>query len=229
MLSEQEKRERHLLLSSMKFPLIFTALIWLVKIYEIIFDLKLHSLGIYPLDFGSLHGIITSPLVHSNFKHLISNTGPLFILTSGVFYFYRKIAFKIFTLTYLLTGLLVWLGAREAYHIGASGLIYGFAAFLFTSGIIRKDIRLSAVSLVVVFLYGGMIWGILPMKPQVSWESHLLGLVVGVALAIVYRKENAFTVIPDWNDKQSYDSTYDDFNFEYFYSENDEENSLDEE
>lgn len=224
MLSEQEKRERYLLLSCMKFPLFFTALIWLVKIYEVIFNLKLQSLGIFPLDFGSLHGILTSPLVHSNFKHLISNTGPLFILTSGVFYFYRKIAFKIFTLTYLLTGLLVWLGAREAYHIGASGLIYGFAAFLFTSGIIRKDIRLSAVSLIVVFLYGGMIWGILPMKPQVSWESHLLGLVVGIALAIVYSKEKEFTVIPDWNDEVNIDTSEDNINFKYYYTEDEEEN-----
>lgn len=223
MLSEQEKRERYLLLSSMKFPLFFTALIWLVKIYEVIFDLNLHTLGIFPLKLESIHGIITSPLVHGDFKHLISNTGPLFILATGVFYFYRKIAFKIFTLTYLLTGLLVWLGAREAYHIGASGLIYGFAAFLFISGIIRKDIRLSAVSLVVVFLYGGMIWGILPMKPQVSWESHLLGLVVGVVLAVIYRKERAFIAIPDWDDPESIDSTEDNINITYYYTEDDKE------
>ena len=207
----------------MKFPLFLIALIWLVKIYEVLFNLDLHTFGIYPLKFSSLHGIITSPLVHSGFKHLISNSGPLFILCTGVFYFYRKIAFKIFTITYLLTGLLVWIGAREAYHIGASGLIYGFAAFLFTSGIIRKDIRLSAVSLVVVFLYGGMIWGILPLKPHVSWESHLWGLVVGIALAIIYRKQQAFTSVPDRNDQEIIDTTEDDISFRYYYTEDEEE------
>ncbi len=220
-MKQSEKTDKYMLLSSMKFPFFFIILLWLVKFYEIIFDLDLHTFGIYPFKLSSLHGIITSPLVHSGFKHLISNSGPLFILASGVFYFYRKIAFKIFTLTYLLTGLLVWIGAREAYHIGASGLIYGFAAFLFTSGIIRKDIRLSVVSLLVVFLYGGMIWGILPLKPQVSWESHLLGLVVGVALAFVYRKQAAITTIYDWESKKSIDSTDDSINFEYYYTEED--------
>jgi membrane associated rhomboid family serine protease len=218
-----EKTDKQLLLSSMKFPLFLVVILWIIKIYEIIFNLDLHTFGIFPQKLSSLHGIITSPLVHSGMKHLVSNTGPLFILCAGVFYFYRKIAFKIFTLTYLITGLLVWIAAREAYHIGASGLIYGFAAFLFTSGILRKDIRLSAVSLVVVFLYGGMIWGILPLKPHVSWESHLLGLVVGVVLAIFYRKQPAYTTVPDWNDEEIMDSTEEDINFKYYYSEEDEE------
>jgi membrane associated rhomboid family serine protease len=218
-----ERTDRQLLLSSMKYPLFFVAIIWLVKLYEIIFDLDLHTLGIFPLKLSSIHGILTSPLVHSDFKHLLSNSGPLLILCSGVFYFYRKIAFKIFTLTYLITGLLVWIGAREAYHIGASGLIYGFAAFLFTSGIIRKDIRLAAVSLVVVFLYGGMIWGILPLKPHVSWESHLLGLVVGIVLAIIYRKEHAYTTIHDWNEPEAMDTTEDNIYFKYIYTNEEDE------
>jgi len=214
----------------MKYPFIFVVLLWLVKIYEIVFNLDLHFFGIFPLKISGLLGILTSPLVHSGFKHLISNTGPLFILFSAVIYFYRNIALRIFVLTYLLTGFLVWLGAREAYHIGASGLIYGFAAFLFTSGILRNDIRLSVVSLLVVFLYGGMIWGILPLKPQVSWESHLLGLVVGLALAIIYRKEQIVKKSYDWNDSAIRNLSNDKYKITYQYKvENykDKEESVD--
>ena len=88
-----------------------------------------------------------------------------------------------------LTGILVWLIARPSYHIGASGLVYSFAAFLFASGIIRRNINLLAISMLVIFLYGSMVWGIFPYRPDMSWESHLMGLTIGVILAISYRHE----------------------------------------
>ncbi|MDO8899186.1 MAG: rhomboid family intramembrane serine protease, partial [Bacteroidales bacterium] len=106
--------------------------------------------------------------------------------------FYRPIATKVLSLIILLTGLWVWLGARESYHIGASGVIYGLSSFLLVSGFIRRETRLMALSLVVVFLYGSMIWGIFPElfpEKNISWEGHLSGLMAGIVLAVFYRHE----------------------------------------
>jgi len=135
-----------------------------------------------------LRGIIFSPLIHASFNHLIANTIPLFILTFSLFFFYRRSSYHIFVLIYLFSGIFVWLGGREALHIGASGLIYGLAAFLFMSGIISFNIRLLTISMIVSLVYGGMFWGIFPFKPEVSWESHLWGGISGFGLAFFYRK-----------------------------------------
>ena len=183
--TDQEKRK---LILSLIFPLFFIFLIWMVKIVEVGLELDFTSFGIYPLKVKGLFGIITSPFIHADFTHLINNSIPLFILSAGIFYFYSPIAFRIFFLTWIITGVWVWLSAREAYHIGASGLIYGFAFFLFFSGIFRKDVRLMAISILVVFLYGSMVWGIFPFFIEISWESHLMGAVAGLFLAIIYRK-----------------------------------------
>jgi membrane associated rhomboid family serine protease len=135
-----------------------------------------------------LRGIIFSPLIHADFKHLIANTIPFFILTFSLFFFYRKSSYIIFILIYLFTGVFVWLGGREAMHIGASGLIYGLAAFLFMSGIIGYNIRLLTISMIVALVYGGLFWGIFPIKPEISWESHLWGGISGFGLAFFFRK-----------------------------------------
>lgn len=112
---------------------------------------------------------------------------------------------KVFSWTFFLTGILVWFGGREAWHIGASGLVYGLASFLFFSGIIRKYFRLVALSLLVVFLYGEMVWGIFPgVYKNVSWESHMLGFISGILLAIVYRKEGPQMPVYEWMDKSSF-------------------------
>ena len=118
----------------------------------------------------------------------MSNSIPFFILLFMLIYFYRRISYQIFFLLYFLSGLSVWLAGREAWHIGASGVVYAMAAFHFVSGIIRNDVRLLTLSVVVVFLYGGLIWGIFPIDPEISWEGHLWGAVSGVVLAIYYRK-----------------------------------------
>lgn len=184
-----KQAEKKKLLDSIFFPAIFVALLWLVKIWEFIFDLDFHTYGIYPLHSKGLVGILTAPLVHADFSHLFSNSSSIFILLSGIFYFYRPVAFRFFLLSYLFTGIWVWFGARgNSYHIGASGLVYAYVSFLFLSGIIRKYLPLMAVSLLVVFWYGSLIWGIFPADEHISWESHLWGLVAGIVLAINYKK-----------------------------------------
>jgi membrane associated rhomboid family serine protease len=171
-------------------PGIFIVLMWLVKLTEIAIGADFYSFGIYPLAAKGLPGIICSPFIHADFKHLFNNSLPLFFLSVALFYFYSEVALKVFLWNYLLTGVFVWFAGRESWHIGASGLVYGLASFLFFSGIIRRYFRLIALSLLVVFLYGSMVWGIFPgIYENVSWESHMLGFFSGVILAISYRKE----------------------------------------
>jgi hypothetical protein len=102
-------------------------------------------------------------------------------------YFYPKVSGRVVAVSWLMGGLWVWATARESYHIGASGIVYGLAAFLFTSGVIRRQRGLMTVSLIIVFLYGSMWWGMLPLIERISYESHICGAVAGVLLALVYR------------------------------------------
>jgi membrane associated rhomboid family serine protease len=187
---------------SMLIPGVFVFLMWLVKIIEVLFDLDLSNFGIYPLSLEGLPGVIFSPFIHANFRHLFNNSLPLFFLGTALFYFYSEIAVKVSLWSYLLTGILVWLAGRSAWHIGASGLIYGLASFLFFSGIIRKYFRLVALSLLIVFLYGSMVWGIFPnIYKEVSWESHMLGFISGIILAVGYRNEGPQQPVYEWPDE----------------------------
>lgn len=190
--------QRKKFIHSLIFPTFFLLVIWLVKISEHTLDADFTQFGIYPHKLQGLIGIVTAPLIHADFDHLYANTIPLFVLSLGLFYFYNKISYKVFFLIYLITGTWVWFGAREAYHIGASGIVYGLMAFVLISGLIRRDFRLIATSLIVVFLYGSMIWGIFPLNKKISWESHLLGAVAGLVLAIIYRKEGPQPIKYSW-------------------------------
>ena len=179
--------ERLKLKHSLIFPVSFLVLIWAIKIFEWGLGLDFTQLGVFPLHAKGLLGILTSPLIHGDFSHLMANSVPFLVLGWGIFYFYRPLSYRIFILCYFTTNILVWLGAREAYHIGASGLVYAFASFLFFSGILRNYYRLIAISLVVVFLYGGLFWGIFPILKDISWEGHLFGAISGLTYAIAYR------------------------------------------
>ncbi|WP_321309154.1 rhomboid family intramembrane serine protease [Marinifilum fragile] len=174
---------------SLIFPLAFLILIWVIKIFEWGLGLNFTHLGVFPLHVKGLLGIITSPLIHGDFQHLMANSVPFLVLSWGIFYFYRPLSYQIFILCYLTTNILVWIGAREAYHIGASGLVYSFASFLFFSGIFRNYYRLIAISFVVVFLYGGLFWGVFPILNDVSWEGHLFGAISGLTYALAYRNK----------------------------------------
>jgi membrane associated rhomboid family serine protease len=197
---------RKKVLLSMLIPGIFVTLMWLVKICEVLFDINLSQLGIYPLTLIGLRGIFFSPLIHGDFNHLFNNSLPFFFLATALFYFYSEVALKVFIWTYFLTGLLVWLAGREAWHIGASGLVYGLASFLFFSGIIRRHFRLIALSLLIVFLYGSMVWGIFPdVYKNVSWESHMLGFFSGLILALWYRNEGPQRPVYEWMNEEEED------------------------
>jgi len=171
------------------YPVLFVAILWCIKLFEIIDHVSLTHYGLYPRTVKGLLGIVTAPLLHDDINHLLSNTLPLLILGPIIFYFYRSIAFQLFFWIYLITGIWVWAAARNSYHIGASGIIYGFESFLFFSGVFRKNPRLLALSLFVVFLYGSTIWGILPAQRGISWESHALGALAGLITAYNFRKE----------------------------------------
>lgn len=183
-------------------PLIFPLLLWVIHLITYLVEIYPYKLGILPRNFSGLVGVLTSPLIHGGFSHLISNTAPLVFMGLGIFYFYPKVAYKVFTIIYLGTGILVWLFAREVYHIGASGIIYGFVSFLFFSGIFRKDNRSIALALVVILFYGGLIWGVLPVEQGVSWESHLFGAIVGVIAAFLFRKVDPPKKY-DWENEES--------------------------
>ena len=174
-------------------PLMLVILLWLILLFEWGMDMDLHQLGIYPRYKAGLIGIITSPLIHANVKHLFSNTISLLVLSWGLFYFYTDLGYKIFPLLWLLSGFITWSIGRESWHVGASGVIYSLAFFLFFSGVIRKYIPLMSISLIVVFLYGSMVWSIFPfaelIQENISWEGHLSGTISGIACAVIFRKD----------------------------------------
>lgn len=195
----QETLFRKKILLSLVVPVLIVSLLWIVRFIEAEIGISLTYLGIYPHETEGLAGIFLSPFIHSDIKHLFNNTIPLLILGSALFYLYSDVAFRVFVIIWIGTGILVWFLGRPAWHIGASGIIYGLASFLFVSGVIRKYIRLMAVSLLVVFIYGSMVWGMFPViNHGISWESHMLGAVTGFVLAIIYRKRGPVMPVPEW-------------------------------
>lgn len=173
------------------YPVCFVLLIWLVFWFEIRFSHDFTNFGIYPLKPKGLIGVVLSPFIHGDIKHLYHNTIPLLILSTALFYFYRPIAWKILAFGILISGLLTWIIGRPAYHIGASGLIYVLFSFTFFKGIFAKHFRLIALSLGVIFIYGSMVMYALPIKEEISWEGHLAGLITGLLFALIFRKEIA--------------------------------------
>ena len=169
-------------------PFYFVLFLWIVYWVELQFGYNFGKYGLYPRTSRGLLGIFISPFLHSNLKHLFSNSVPLFVLLMMLLYFYKKIAYKVLIIGTILLGFLTWIIGRSNLHIGASGIVYLLFSFIFFSGIIRKYYRLTAVSLVVIFLYGGMVWYMFPIDQKISWEGHLSGFIIGLLLAILYRK-----------------------------------------
>jgi membrane associated rhomboid family serine protease len=161
----------------------FVVLLWLIEAAELFFELDLTPLGVYPRELNGLIGILLAPLIHGSLAHLFANTPPLILLGTLLLYAYPRAARIVIPSVYLGSGLGVWLFARSAYHIGASGLVFGLLAFLLVIGILRWDKRAIALSLAVSFLYGSLLWGVFPTKPEISFEAHLFGALIGLVLA----------------------------------------------
>ena len=210
----EEKIEKSKLIKSLLFPVFFVLFVWLVKLFEIYFEISLVHYGLFPQNFTGLRGIIFMPLIHGSFEHLGNNTIPILVLGTAIFYFYREVAYKIIVLSWILGGLWLWFTSPGVYHIGASGLIYAWASFLFFSGVIRTNKNLLAISLLVIFLYGSMVWGLFPIKEGISWEGHLMGSLAGGLLAYYYKDYGPRKKIPEWMEEKE-DEDEDDIDYSW--------------
>jgi membrane associated rhomboid family serine protease len=173
---------------ALRIALGFVALIWFIQSLNWGLDLGLERFGVRPRQLAGLPGILLAPLLHGGFSHLFANSLPLLLLATVMLHLYPNSALKVIPAVYLGSGIAVWLFARESVHIGASGLVYGLVSYIFAAGVIRRDTRAIAASLLVCFLYGALAWGVLPIEPGVSWETHLAAALIGLALAIALRR-----------------------------------------
>lgn len=196
--------------SVVAYPIFFLMLIWVVFWLQVRFFPIIKTWGIVPQSLAGLRGVVLSPLIHSNIEHIYHNSIPLVVLSMSLFYFYREIAWKVLLYGILLSGLITWVIGRPANHIGASGLIYVLVSFIFFKGIFAKHFRLVALSLLIIFLYGSMIWYVLPIKEGMSWEGHLGGLITGLSFAVIFRKAIAKPERYVWQEPQ-YDEADDPF------------------
>ena len=181
--------------------------LWLIRIADDLFALELYRWGIYPREISGLTGLLLGPLIHGSTLHLFANTLPLFVLGTAIVYVYPRSARIAVPVILLGSGLGVWLFGRPSYHVGASGLAHGLMFFLFALGALRWDRPAMALSMLVFFLYGGMVWGIFPQEPGVSFQAHFFGAVTGLALAFVLRHHDPAPPKKkyDWEDKEEDD------------------------
>jgi membrane associated rhomboid family serine protease len=167
--------------------LLFVFVMWLVYWLEIKFSFRFTDNGIRPGRLAGLQGVLFGPFIHGSLKHLWSNTLPCLILLTALNFFYKYISFKVTILGILITGVLTWLMGRPSYHIGASGVVYMLAAFLFFKGVLTRHYKMLSLSFLVAFFYGSLVWYVLPIEEGISWEGHLSGAIAGIILAIVIR------------------------------------------
>ncbi len=187
-----EKNNINRLDYAIRIPLLFLIVIWSVKTIEVFLAKDFISWGVLPRTMDGLKGVLFMPFIHGDLTHAAHNSIPIFVLSAILIYFYRKTSWIILTIGTLLTGLLTWLIASKAYHVGASGVVYMLASYIFFSGVFRKELKLMAMSLLTSFLYGSMVWGVLPteytIQEHISWEGHLAGAVVGLFLAYRFKR-----------------------------------------
>lgn len=200
---------------ALSWPVTVLALVWGVFLLERLFGAEWYIYGIAPRQTYALRGIFTTPFLHGSWAHLLSNSLPLLVLMGMILYFYPRVARAVLLLIYVGTGVTMWLFAdpeaifslsKVSYHIGASGVVYGMAAFLAFTGFFRRNIRAIAISLIIIFYYGGMIWGVLPIQEGVSWEGHLMGALVGVFAAYYYRdriEQSEARTKPNYGEEES--------------------------
>jgi len=185
---------------AVKLSLGFVALIWLIPLLG--WGLGLERFGVRPRQLTGLPGILVAPLLHAGFTHLIANSLPLLVLGTAMLHLYPHSAFRVLPAVYLGPGIAVWFFGKSGIHVGASGLVYGLVSYVFVAGLIRRDRRAIAASLLVCFMYGTLAWGVLPIDPAVSWETHLSAALIGALLAIVLRhRDNPPRIRYSWEDE----------------------------
>lgn len=221
-MNNDDKIELKRLFSSSLIPAFFLILCWLMYASECLFDVSLSQYGLKPREISQWFGIFTMPFLHADISHIFANTVSFLVLGTMIFYFYPEKALRVFLLSYFMTGILTWIIGLQGVHIGASGMIYAFAAYIFTVGVRSRNIQNMALSLIVVFLYGSMVWGLYPQNTGISWEGHLAGAISGVALALIYnvKHEEPLSLDEDDND---FDSTLEetDITIKYHYKDSD--------
>ena len=204
-----DKQERRKFFGSLVIPLIIVALMWLVKVVEVSLGVDLGRYGVAPHTLRGLVGVFTLPFLHGSWEHLLSNTVPILVLGTALYYCYPSLANRVLLITYLASGLLTWcIGNPASTHIGASAIVYGLNLFLIFSGFIRGNRLLIVISLIMVFLYGSFIWGMIPslaIPQNISWEGHLSGAIIGVLLAVFLRKEGPQKEVYHWEEDEEND------------------------
>ncbi len=200
------RSRKHAWKKAVRMASVLVALMWLVWAIDSLTPFVAQWHSIYPRHTSALPGILFAPLLHSNFAHLVSNSLPVFLAILALFGNYPKVAWRVLVLAWLGTGTLVWLVARPSWHLGASGVLYALLSFLLLSGFLRRDMQSVGISLALVFLYGGFVFGVIPDKPGVSWESHLGGVLMGIGLAWWLRHEDRpvfrhYDLSDDWVDE----------------------------
>jgi membrane associated rhomboid family serine protease len=184
--------EKNKFFLSLSKSVIIVLLIWLAFVLNDVFTLQLYEFGLKPRTLKGLMGIFTMPFLHADYNHLISNSLPLFLLSFGLFYFFEGKAFPILLMTWICSGILTWVIGDGGVHIGASGIVYALAFFMVTVSLLKMETKLLAYTLIIIFLYGSLVWGFFPQLfpgKQISWEGHLAGAITGIILAVFYRHD----------------------------------------
>ncbi len=200
------------IMSNVIVPIYLVLILWVIHILKLTFNLNLSSYGVIARDWSGVKGIFTAPFIHGSIQHLMSNSVPLFVLSTMIILFYRKVAYQSILLIYVMTGAAVWMFSRPyVSHIGASGVVYGLVSFVFWSGLFRRNIKSIVLALIVTILYSGYALGVLPNQKGISWESHLFGAFVGIIVAFWYRdvrESDEEAQEPSWANESSADSEY---------------------
>jgi membrane associated rhomboid family serine protease len=205
---QDHSKEKRQFINAVFIPAIIVLFMIITFFFEKGMELDFHSAGVYPRRFENIGGIFSMIFIHSSWSHLLNNVLSFFVLGSFLYYFYRQIAPKVLVISYIFSGLILWVIGRESWHIGASGLIYSLAFFLFFSGLIRKYVPLIAISLIVAFIYGSMVWHIFPwqLHDPISWEGHLAGGFTGTVLSVWLRNKEPQKPVELWPEDEDNDS-----------------------
>ena len=201
-------------------PVLFILVLFVVEFIEHTYGMRFAKYGVLPRTLNGLKGVLLSPFIHSDWKHLTNNALPLFVLIATLRFFYKGIAEEVFLWSWLMSGLWLWAIGRPSFHIGASGLLYALASFLFFSGLIRKHTKLMSISMFIVFLYGGMVWGIFPIKKHISWEGHLAGALAGLILAYWFKDNGPSKQIYQYEIDELLEEQEQTYTYEYKEKEN---------